>query len=145
MYYPTILARLAGLAGLAAVLTLAACAAEPLAPPAGSALKADGLSCPDPADPNVVYLSHDPLECAAGLWNGCGFDTHEIWFDNGCGCGCLLTDSPPPCDDHTSITCDETREERQAQCANGEIAALVQGCFDCVDPATCEPSECSEG
>jgi hypothetical protein len=42
--------------------------------------------CPDPTDPGVSYISHDPLECMGIDWD-C-FDPDYIGFDNECGCGC---------------------------------------------------------
>ncbi len=50
-------------------------------------------ACPDPADPNVSYLSDDPGECAL-IDFACGGDARA--FADDCGCGCIAND-PAAC------------------------------------------------
>lgn len=50
-------------------------------------------------------------------------------FDQ-CGSG------EPPCDDGTSL--DPLCDQKPA-CEDGQVAAVQNGCFSCVDEVTCEP------
>lgn len=43
--------------------------------------------CPDPADPDVSYVSEDPAECADIDFDCFAPDVRP--FDNECGCGCI--------------------------------------------------------
>jgi hypothetical protein len=58
----------------------------------------DCADCPDPLDPGVLYVSDDPLECAALLFQ-CP-DGQET-FNDECGCGCIdpaASSCPDPAD-----------------------------------------------
>jgi hypothetical protein len=49
--------------------------------------------CPDPNDPAVEYLSHDPTACAAMLF---ACEEGQTLFTDECGCGCIGGAEPPP-------------------------------------------------
>jgi hypothetical protein len=51
--------------------------------------------CPDPSDPAVHYLSHDPLTCQAADFV---CQDEQLQFDGECGCGCVDL-LPPVCPD----------------------------------------------
>ncbi len=56
---------------------------------------------------------------------------------------CVPTDAPS-CDDGSSLNplCDQ-----KPPCADGQVAAVIGGCFECVDAQTCEPppADCDDG
>jgi hypothetical protein len=56
------------------------CIDQPKAADAGSP------SCPSPSDPDVQYLSTDPLRCAA-IYFSC--PSGQKGFSDRCGCGCI--------------------------------------------------------
>src|SRR5688572_24421490 len=50
-----------------------------------------GGDCPDPRDPEVRYVSHDPEECSR-----IDFDCSppQTLFSDECGCGCIGPEAP---------------------------------------------------
>ena len=81
---------------IAVILLCAACGVGTSSPPPGPADSVNRgvqAGCPDPNDPNVDYVSADPLACAAALFQCAPTQTT---FNDTCGCGCLGPATPPP-------------------------------------------------
>lgn len=54
--------------------------------PNGPADGGPSLSCPNPADPAVHYLSQDWKKCAAAFFQ---CNANQTGFSDACGCGCI--------------------------------------------------------
>jgi hypothetical protein len=115
--------------------------------------------CPDPADPDVHYVSQDPSVCAAAFF-ACGPEQES--FDDACGCGCIgpatptcpdpndpnvhyISDDPATCA-AADFACAATQTAFDDECGCGCIGPATPSCPDPNDPAvhyvSHDPSEC---
>lgn len=111
-----------------------------------------GLACLDDTVPTVERYG-DVRECEL-IDFACG----EGWtyFADDCGCGCQLVCSDdfecpngycqlnvdaettcvyPNCDDGTQLQC----RMAEPDCGPGNVAAVINGCYECLDARTCGP------
>lgn len=102
-------------------------------------------ACPDPADPNVSYVSDDPAECAL-IDFVCGGDARG--FSDACGCGCIAND-PSVCGEGEVMHQNECKTlcgdpEQGDVCPEGTACggcAPDPGCPECdVCLLVCEPA-----
>lgn len=141
----------------AVLLCCAACGVGTAPPPEGgsdSVGKGVQASCPNPADPDVDYVSQDPLACAAAFF-ACA--PTQTTFNDSCGCGCIgpaqQTPPPPPppvCPDpadpnvHYVSQSVATCSVSLIGCAAGQTAfndSCGCGCIGPVAPACPNPAD----
>ncbi len=115
-------------------------------------LVASFAACGSPADEPEGPVSISKAEARSAAGKGDHRDWCAIfdWYGDGiCDDFCAEPDPDcapePTCDDGSSLNplCD-IREV----CADGEVSAVINGCFQCVDAETCEapaPPSCDDG
>lgn len=86
--------------------------------------------------PGAVWIAD--CWCPPG-WNYTSWDELD---DNGCllgyACGC----EPGTCSDGSELTC----KMAEPQCSDGQVLAVINGCYQCLDAETCEPpTACKDG
>jgi hypothetical protein len=86
--------------------------------------------------PEAIYIAD--CWCDEG-WTYNGYEDRD---EKGCLLGYACECLPPSCDDGSEVMC----AMAPPTCAPGLIAAEKRGCWECVDPTTCEPpANCDDG
>lgn len=122
--------------------------------PEGQVCAFDGGSAGGDAAPCAPETCDPPQQQGICVDDGEPPPAEECFSDEDCpngfceiGSTCAGLDCPPPppnqcvvpnCDDDSQAICDMMPPE----CPTGETAAIRNGCFQCVDARTCQPSTC---
>jgi len=119
--------------------TEAICAMLPPACPSGQIVAVQGgcYECVDPGTCTPVEAVETPCEhiseCPRGSYcDECGTSSCPACDD----CIAICLPYATACDDDSTLVCRALRPT----CGEGEVSAVIQGCWACLDERTCEPA-----